>query len=301
LSYAQQILIMSLLCHTVLALTSLACACQARRVETQFPESPPVVKPSLAAILSSLQLAYQVPASRSRFHTRASTLRMQDQSDAEAIAQMEKEKLLERQKMMEEDPDLVEKMDKVNKGMKSATGVELAPWLQVDAEAVVKARREQEKRDDEFRKNQQLEISGNIPKTLQLSQLRGAPDVRIQWDSIDVPDLAGYEIQRTLEGEGGWETLCSYDKTKSLRADFAVNNGGAYDYTDEALPYQGVQYRVLAIEENGMRIGVSQNLIEVSQEAVNSILDKLGVGLLLGLLIGATAFGFSEDSLNAAR
>jgi hypothetical protein len=226
---------------------------------------------------------------------------MQDQSDAEAIAQMQKEKLLERQKMMEEDPDLVEKMDKVDKGMKSATGVELAPWLRVDAEAVVKARREQEKKEEEFRKNQQLEIAGNIPKTLRLSQLRGAPDVRIQWDSIDVPDLAGYEIQRTLEGEGGWETVASYDKTKSLRADFVVNNGGAYEYTDEALPYQGVQYRVLAIEENGMRIGVSQNLIEVSQEAVNSLFDKLGLGLLIGLLIGATVYGFSEDSLNAAR
>jgi hypothetical protein len=226
---------------------------------------------------------------------------MQDQNDAEYIAQMEKEKLLERQKLMEEDPDLVEKMDKVDKGMKSATGVELAPWLQVDAEAVVKARREQEKKEEEFRKNQQLEISGSIPKTLKLSQLAGAPDVRIQWDSIDVPDLAGYEVQRTLEGEGGWEMLASYEKTKNLRADSAAFNDGAFEYTDEELPFQGVQYRVLAIEENGMRIGVSQNLIEVSQEAVNSIFDKIAIGFLLLLLIVATVYGFSEDSLNAAR
>lgn len=262
-------------------------------------------QPSLATILSSLQLAYQPPAFRRDRVGRgnhALAARMADveeasMSEEDFMKEMEAEKQAERERLMKEDPELLKKMDRINRGMKSASGAELAPWMKVDAEAIVKAERARAEREMLKKTNANMEVSGEAIGSITAKQLDGTKDVKIGWKIID-GNLLGYEIQRRTPYDQSFVTLSTYANDKRLRQDYCTTlNEGAADYIDEEVGNGGVDYRVLTIDQVGKRQLVGQTTIQVEEGgglgnivALVFLLVLLGVGVFFGVSLDSQSY-----------
>merc|ERR1719164_378863 len=84
------------------------------------------------------------PALRSATRLATSPVRMQVPQEEEIMD--EEEFMDEEEYAAEQSQELSEGANKVINNMKSSTGVEFAPWMKVDAEAIAKAKKERAER-----------------------------------------------------------------------------------------------------------------------------------------------------------
>lgn len=274
--------------NIVFAVALLICACNGRRVEYSSPEKKRQAQnPSLANILSSLQLAYNAPASRSNHqfagsralpHLRNSAYRMADDSDE-----------------MQDEID-AEKVRRVEQGMKTEAGsVELAPWLKVDAAKLVKEKQIQDKKRAEIAKNRALDVEDEAviaQGSLTAKQLPATEDVQLKWAAVD-GDFMGYEVERTMDGEKDWFKLAGWEREKQLLNGFA--NDGVFQFVDEQCPVGSATYRVLAMQNDGRRLLVANTQAEVEPVGGNGQLVALIA--LIAAAAGGLLFTSLEDPM----
>ena len=129
--------------------------------------------------------------------------------------------------VLEEKAEMSQEAQRVVRGMKSESGVEFAPWMKIDAEAIAKAKKEREARkakqamqalksDSMLIDPQAAELgAGGGLKSSVLSQ----EEVELRWDTADEVGNAGFIVQRRRGGAA--------DHGRAARAAAARDRGGA--------------------------------------------------------------------------
>lgn len=189
---------------------------------------------------------------------------------------------------------------KVVKGMTSATGVEFAPWMKVDAEAIAKA-----KKDRELRKAKQAAARNDAmlidPQAAELSgggglssKVLSEEEIELRWDTGDETGNVGFIVQRRPGGSEDWIDLASYEGFAPLRT--KGPGGGSYVYLDDAAGVGTWVYRILDCDTGGQRSAVCQRLVEVDSEAEGKQTIVVGV-LIAGLALAFVAAGVLIDPI----
>ena len=96
---------------------------------------------------------------------------------------------------------------KVLKNMRSETGVEFAPWMQVDAEAIAKAKKDREARKARLAATARSDSMLIDPQAAELgaggglkSNVLSEDEVELRWDTQDESGNAGFIVQRRRGG-----------------------------------------------------------------------------------------------------
>merc|ERR1719231_2138169 len=122
--------------------------------------------------------------------------------------------------------NLSEDAERVMKGMRSATGVEFAPWMKVDAEAIAKAKKERELRKAK-QAMQSLKSDSMLidPQAAELgaggglkSKVLSEEEVELRWDTTDEAGNAGFIVQRRRGGTSDFADLETYESFSPLRS-----------------------------------------------------------------------------------
>lgn len=180
----------------------------------------------------------------------------------------------------------------------SESGVEFAPWMKVDAEAIARAEKERKARKERAAlKNAELEQMQIDPQAAELgggglkSKVLSEEEVELRWSTGDEAGNAGFIIQRRPGGSDSFSEIATFDNFAPLRTKGA--QGGTYVYLDDTVPSPGTWvYRVLDCDESGRRTSVSQKLVEVdsaSEQTQTLIVGGVIAGLALTFM-GAALF-----------
>ena len=196
------------------------------------------------------------------------------------------------------EPELSEDAARVLRGMTSVTGVEFAPWMKVDAEAIAQAKKEREMRKARSAANARQSDSMLIdPQAAELgaggglkSKVLSEEEVELRWDTQDETGNAGFIVQRRRGGGSNFEDIASYESFSPLRS--KGPSGGTYVYLDDSADVGTWVYRILDCDTSGTRSAVCQKLVEVDSQAEQT--QTLIVGGLIATLalvcIGAGIF-----------
>ena len=199
--------------------------------------------------------------------------------------------LMQSQEVEEEDEtkNLSPQAKKVYNNLRSESGVEFAPWMQIDPEAIAKA--EADRKARKARKAleaKQVDPMQLDPQAAELgaggglkSKVLSEEEVELRWSTGDETGNKGFIIQRRGGGTNSFEDIGSYDRDSNLRS--KGPSGGSYMYLDDSIPYPGTWvYRVLDCDDNGKMTSVCQKLVEV--ESQSEQMQTLAVGAVIGVL-----------------
>lgn len=204
----------------------------------------------------------------------------------------------------DEDPsNLSNDAKKVYNNMRSSTGVEFAPWMKIDPEAIAKAEKERAAR--KARKAAASKVIDPMqldPQAAELgaggglkSKTLSEEEVELRWSTGDETDNKGFVVQRRGGGSNNFEDIGSYDRESNLRS--KGPSGGSYTFLDDTVPYPGTWvYRILDVNEQGQMSNICQKLVEV--ESQSEQMQTLAVGAVIALLAGAlVAAGIFADPI----
>lgn len=193
---------------------------------------------------------------------------------------------------------------KIMRGMTSSSGVEFAPWMKVDAEAIAKAKEEREARkarqaqaalksDSMLIDPQAAETgAGGGMKSKVLSQ----EEVELTWETADEAGNAGFIVQRRRGGSENFGDLETYESFAPLRTKGPA--GGSYKYLDDTADVGTWVYRILDCDTAGTRSAVCQKLVEIESKDEQNFTVVVGV-FALGLALVATIAGLVADPIQS--
>ena len=124
----------------------------------------------------------------------------------------------------EEETELSPEAERVLRGMRSSSGVEFAPWMKVDPEAIAKAKAERAAR--KARQAQDLRSDAMLvdPQAAELgaggglnSKIISEEEVELRWDTQDEVGNAGFIVQRRQGGSESFVDLATYEDFSPLR------------------------------------------------------------------------------------
>merc|ERR1719440_2664111 len=149
--------------------------------------------------------------------------------------------LTEEEYEAEKEVELSQAAQKVVNNMKSSTGVEFAPWMKVDAEAIAKAKKEREER-----KARQAAVAGKAdtmlidPQAAELgaggglkSKTLSEEEIELRWSTQDEVGNAGFIVQRRKGGQPQFSDIATYETYSPLRTKGV--DGGEYVYLDDTV------------------------------------------------------------------
>merc|ERR1719353_414657 len=221
--------------------------------------------------------------------------------DGEYMDESEYEEELEAG-VLEEKAEMSQEAQRVVRGMKSESGVEFAPWMKIDAEAIAKAKKEREARkakqamqalksDSMLIDPQAAELgAGGGLKSSVLSQ----EEVELRWDTTDEAGNAGFIVQRRKGGGANFEDLESFENFGPLRSKGPA--GGSYVYLDDTADVGTWVYRILDCDTTGERSAVCQKLVEIESESEQQCTLVVG-GVIAGLALLLVAAGILSDPI----
>merc|ERR1719326_2400061 len=200
---------------------------------------------------------------------------------------------------------------KIINNMKSSSGVEFAPWMKVDAEAIAKA-----KKESEARKAKQAAAALNKqdsmlidPQAAELgaggglkSKILSQEEVELRWETADEAGNAGFIVQRRRGGSENFGDLETYEKFAPLRSKGPA--GGSYVYLDDTADVGTWVYRILDCDTGGTRSAVCQKLVEIESKGeqqftfvVGAVIASLAVALFF---VGVVSDPIQTTSKGAA-
>lgn len=203
----------------------------------------------------------------------------------------------------EKNVELSAEAKKVYRGMRSESGVEFAPWMQVDAEAIAKA--EQMRKERKARAAAAAEAVDPLsidPQAAELgaggglrSKVISEEEVELRWSTGNEEGNAGFIVQRRKGGTEKFEDIASFDKFAVLKTKGSA--GGAYTFLDDEVPSVGTWvYRVLDCDTKGARTAVCQKLVEVDSQSEQTFTLVVG-GVIALLAVGLVVAGISADPI----
>jgi hypothetical protein len=183
---------------------------------------------------------------------------------------------------------------KVINNMRSASGVEFAPWMKVDAEAIAKAKMERAERKIRSATTKKSDTMLIDPQAAELgaggglkSKVLSEEEVELRWSTQDEVGNAGFIVQRRKGGQPEFADIASYKSFSPLKTKGVA--GGEYVFLDDAVSPGTWVYRILDCNTNGERSAVCQKLVEIDSKSETSQTVLVGVliaGLALALVVG---------------
>ena len=183
---------------------------------------------------------------------------------------------------------------KVINNMRSASGVEFAPWMKVDAEAIAKAKKERAERKIRSATTKKSDTMLIDPQAAELgaggglkSKVLSEEEVELRWSTQDEVGNAGFIVQRRKGGQPECADIASYKSFSPLKTKGVA--GGEYVFLDDAVSPGTWVYRILDCNTNGERSAVCQKLVEIDSKSETSQTVLIGVliaGLALALVVG---------------
>jgi len=201
-----------------------------------------------------------------------------------------------------DDDQLSPEAERVMKGMVSSSGVEFAPWMKVDAEAIAKAKKERELRKAKQAASSLKSDSMLIdPQAAELgaggglkSKILSDEEVELRWDTTDEQGNAGFVVQRRRGGKETWTDLETYEGFAPLRSKGPA--GGSYVYLDDTAGVGTWVYRILDCDTTGERSAVCQKLVEIEDKDEQQFTIAVGVAIA-GLALVFAAAGLLADPI----
>lgn len=241
------------------------------------------------------------PALRSASRLATAPIRMQVKEQEEEEEFMDEEEY-EQEQEKEQEKEMSPEAKKVINNMKSSTGVEFAPWMKIDPEAIAKAKKDRDERKARAASNsvksdamlldpQAAELGGGGGLN---SKVLSEDEIELRWSTADEAGNMGFIVQRRPGGTPEFSDLESYEKFAPLRT--KGPDGGDYIYLDDTVAPGTWVYRILDIDDKGRRSAVCQKLVEVDSvaEGTQTLLVGGVIALLALALVGA---GIYEDPI----
>jgi len=182
---------------------------------------------------------------------------------------------------------------KVINNMRSESGVEFAPWMKIDPEAIARAEKERKARlERAANANRELDQLNVDPQAAELgaggglrSKVLSEEEIELRWSTGDEEGNEGFIIQRRKGGTENFEEIASYSSFAPLRTKGA--GGGDYVYLDDTVPTPGTWvYRIVDCDATGQRSAVCQKLVEVDSQ------DEMKATIFVGVVIFGLAVAF---------
>merc|ERR1719231_1283130 len=177
--------------------------------------------------------------------------------------------------------------------MRSSSGVEFAPWMQVDAEAIAQAKKDRAARKARQSAAGKADSMLIDPQAAELgaggglkSKVLSEEEVELRWDTQDETGNAGFIVQRRRGGAQAFDDLETYESFSPLRSKGPA--GGSYVYLDDTAGVGTWVYRILDCDASGTRSAVCQKLVEIDSQAEQT--QTLVVGIAIGGLALALVF-----------
>jgi hypothetical protein len=192
---------------------------------------------------------------------------------------------------------------RVINNMKSETGVEFAPWMKVDAEAIARAKKEREerKRRQAAQANSMDEELMRDPQAAELgaggglkSKVLSEEEVELRWSTQDEAGNAGFVVQRRQGGSSSFADLETFESFAPLRT--KGPNGGDYVYLDDTAAPGTWVYRIVDCDTQGRRAAICQKLVEIDSQSEQTATLVLG-GVIFSLAVAGFIFGIVTDPL----
>merc|ERR1712087_227883 len=196
---------------------------------------------------------------------------------------------------------------KVYNKMRAESGVELAPWMKIDTEAI--ARAEKARKDRKAKAAATIDPYAIGPQAAELSgggglssKVISEEEVQLTWSTGDETGNAGFIVQRRKGGKDTFEDIASFESFAPLKS--KGPSGGDYRYLDDAVPSTGTWvYRILDCDTSGMKSAVCQKLVEVdaASEKTQTLVVGGFIALLALVLVGAGIFIDPIQTTSAGR
>lgn len=191
---------------------------------------------------------------------------------------------------------------KVYSGMRSSSGVEFAPWMQVDPEAIAKAEKMRLERKARQAAQKEVDPLAIDPQAAELgaggglrSKTISEEEVELRWSTGNEDGNAGFIVQRRKGGTEKFEDIASFDSYAALKTKGSA--GGSYTYLDDTVPSVGTWvYRVLDCDTKGTRSAVCQKLVEVDSQDEQTFTLAVG-GVIAVLALGLVVAGIGADPI----
>jgi hypothetical protein len=191
---------------------------------------------------------------------------------------------------------------KVLNNMKSESGVEFAPWMKVDAEAIARAKKEREERRRRAAENAgKLDTMLIDPQAAELgaggglnSKTLSEEEVELRWSTQDEGGNQGFIVQRRPGGQANFVDIASYEDFSPLRT--KGPNGGDYVYLDDTVAPGTWVYRIVDCDSKGQMSAICQKLVEVESGAEQTQTLVVG-GVIAGLALVLVAAGILSDPI----
>jgi len=258
-----------------------------------------------AAPRPALQSAGAAPAAAfSGLRLAAARVRMSDEmSEEEFLAMQDAEELVDAEgNVVTQTQELSEGAKRVVRGMRSETGVEFAPWMKVDAEAIARADRERkERKARQAAQAKQLDPYAMDPQAAELgaggglkSKILSEDEVELNWSTGNEEGNAGFIVQRRQGGTDDFADLESFESFAPLRT--KGPGGGDYTFIDDTCSPGTWVYRILDCDSTGTRSAVCQKLVEIDAQSEQTFTLIVG-GVIAALALALVAAGISADPI----
>jgi hypothetical protein len=189
--------------------------------------------------------------------------------------------------------------------MKSDSGVEFAPWMKIDAEAIARAKKEREERKKRSASNLRSDAMLIDPQAAELgaggglkSKVLSEEEVELRWDTTDEAGNAGFIIQRRRGGESVFDDIASYDDFSPLRSKGPA--GGSYVYLDDTADVGTWVYRILDCDTKGAKSAVCQKLVEIDSKSEQTQTLIVG-GVIASLALVLVVLGILNDPIQTTQ
>lgn len=192
--------------------------------------------------------------------------------------------------------DLIMKEVKMSK-MKTKSGLEYAPWLNIDAKEKEKLRQIAKEKEAirEKQKQKELSLSGNLYYDSQSQELGGAGlnskiidgEVELEWVTRRETNTAGYILKRRAAKTENFEVIADFKSWGPLAS--KGPEGGVYRFLDTTTTPGGYIYRVTEVDNNGVESDLSQCLVEIEteEEQRNAVIAAVGIVVVaIGAVVG---------------
>jgi len=268
--------------------------------------------PSLSLLLlaaSATALNFGAPAMRSTMPAlRRRPVLVMDAVEEEAMTEEEYEMELAREaataksqeKEKEEDLLSPEEVARVKAKIES-----YAPWMNVDPEAIARAKKARE--DRKAQAPTQVDAMNLDPQAAELNAATGLnskvlseDEIELRWETTNEEGNAGFIVQRRAGGESDFESIATYENFAPLKSKGV--QGGVYVYLDAE---SGLQpgtwvYRIVDCDTSGAKSAMCQKLVEIESKDEQMATLVVG-GLIAGLALVFVAAGIFIDPIQTTQ
>jgi len=167
-----------------------------------------------------------------------------------------------------------------------------APWMDIDPEAIARAKRDRENRKKE-QAMKSVDAMNIDPQAAEMnaasglkSKVLGEDEVELRWETADEVGNEGFIVQRRPGGQSDFVTIATYDKFAPLKT--KGPGGGQYVYLDSesGLRPGSWVYRIVDCDTSGDKSAMCQKLVEIESK------DEQTQTIVVGALIATLALVF---------